>query len=181
MLTIDELKALNGTNPFYMGLGIIKYRITDSIAYHFYCDQTPTIVDGINEHGWNFKSTIIKGILRNRIYIVDGQDPTSTLQVERGVCTVNSKRVIEVPNANVIELYTFDRAEGESYTLKHDMLHRVETITNKVITMVEMEMPFAQRESRVIIDTTQAPICAFSKPKSVAECWEIIEYTLDTK
>ena len=176
MIKIDELRALGG-KPHYMGLGVVKYMFRKDRAYHFYSELAPAIVEDIHEHRFGFTSKVIKGIMKNYIYDVDGQDPKSTLQVERGECHAGAERVIEVPNANIIELCTFTTVEGESYHIAYNTLHRVESITPKVITLLAKE-PRVQNNPRFVTDAANPSVCAFSQPKSEKECWEIIDFTL---
>ena len=177
MLTIDGLRKLGGS-PHYMGLGVVKYFFRDDRAYHFYSELAPAIVDDIHEHRFSFTSKVVKGELKNYIYDVDGQDPNSTLQVERGECKAGAERNIEVPNANIIELCTFTTLAGQSYHISYNTLHRIECVTPKVITLLDKELPFVQTNPRFVTDTAYPSVCAFSQPKTEAECWEIIDFTL---
>lgn len=178
MITIDELRKLGG-QPHYMGLGVIKYAFRGNRAYHFWSDLAPAIVEDIHEHRFGFTSKIVKGELKNYIYNVDGQDPNSTLQVERGECFPGAERIIEVPNANVVEMCTFTTVAGKSYKITYDTLHRVELITPKVITLLDKEVPAVQENPRFITDTSCPSVCAFSQPRTQEECWEVIRYTLE--
>jgi len=175
--TIDQLREQYIGQMFYHGLGMIKFRIDDRFSYHFYSDDTPPIVDGIHDHHYNFKSDILMGIIKNYVYSVDGQDPNSTLRVEqgRGSLTGQQERVVVLENANLVELFSFERSEGESYNMAYDTFHCVETITDKVVTLIDTEIPFAQPHTNVIINTTKENVGAFSQPKSTDRCWEIIE------
>lgn len=180
MITIDQLRALGG-KPHYMGLGCVKYVFKhsgQSCAYHFYSDKAEILVEDIHEHRFGFTSTVKKGILKNYIYDVHGTDPESTLQVERGECKSGAERVVEVANANVVELCTFVTEPEQSYHLHQTTLHRIECLTPKVITMIRRE-PMIETMPRFITDTAKPSVCAFSQPKPVKECWEIIEYTLN--
>lgn len=177
MITIDQLRALNG-RPHYMGLGCVKYVFRQSSqAYHFYSDKAEILVEDIHEHRFGFTSKVIKGELKNYIYDVHSSDPESTLQVERGECKPGAERIVEVANANVVELCTFVTSPGQTYSLHQTTLHRIECVTPKVITVINRE-PMTELMPRFIIDTANPSVCAFSEPKSVKECWEIIEYTL---
>jgi hypothetical protein len=176
MLTIDELRRLGGY-PHYLGLGVIKCRIGHDESYHFYSDRAPVLVNQIHDHRFGFKSTIIKGILRNIIFVIDGQDLNSTLQVERGECKRGAEREVLVANAKMKELCRFDTGVGDSYNIEYDTLHQIELVTPKVITHLKKE-PFSQLEPRFVVDTSEPRVCAMSQPKSQKECWEIIEYTL---
>jgi len=177
MITIDELRQLGGY-AHYMGLGVIKYVFRKNRAYHFWSDLAPAIVEDIHEHRFGFTSKVVKGELKNYIYDVVGQDPNSSLQVERGECVSGAERIIEVPNANIVEMCTFTTVEGKAYTIAYDTLHRVECVTPKVITLLDKNLPFQQENPRFVTDANNPSVCAFSQPKSEKECWEIIEYTL---
>ena len=180
MITIDQLRALGG-RPHYMGLGCVKYVFRGgSQAYHFYSDKAEILVEDIHEHRFAFTSTVKKGTLKNYIYDVHGTDPDSTLQVERGECRPDAERVVEVANASIVELCTFVTAPGQSYHLDQTTLHRIECLTPKVVTLINRE-PMIETKPRFIVDTANPSVCAFSKPKSEKECWELIEYTLDDK
>ena len=177
MITVDELRALDG-RPHYMGLGVIKHMFRGNRAYHFYSDKTLAIVEDIHEHRFGFTSTVIKGELKNYIYEIDGTDPNSTLQVERGECTAGAERNIIQSNINLIEACTFTTLPSQSYHIEYTTLHKVECITPKVITLLTKELPNRQTNPRFITDTANPSVCAFSEPKTEAECWELIEYTL---
>lgn len=177
MITVDELRKLGGY-PHYLGLGVIKCRIGNDRAYHFYCDRAEVLVDQIHDHRFSFKSTIVAGSLKNYIYEITGSDPESTLQVERGRCEVGAHRSIVVHNAKMVEVCNFTSAEGSSYYMPYNTLHQIERLTPVVITYLEKE-PFSQFEPRFVVDTSQPRVCAMSKPKTQDECWEIIEYAID--
>lgn len=177
MLTIDGLRRLGG-EPHYMGLGVVKYMFRGNRAYHFYSERAPAIVDDIHEHRFSFTSKVVKGEMKNYIYEVFGTDENSTLRVERGECTSGAERIIEVENANVVELCNFTTKEGQFYHVDYRTLHRIECISPKVITLLDKELPYEQTNPRFITDSENPSVCAFSQPKSKKECWEIIEYTL---
>lgn len=175
-LTVDKLRKLGGY-PHYLGLGVIKCRLKDDLSYHFYSERSPAIVDNIHEHRFGFTSTVLKGRLKNIIYDVDGSNPESTLQVERGECRPGVERVIEVENAKIIELCSFITPPGESYHIESYTLHRIQWLTDKGITFLEKE-PVVRIDPRFVEDISKPRVCAMSQPKSKEECWEIIEFTL---
>lgn len=177
MITIDELRKMGGY-PHYLGLGVIKCRIGKDEAYHFWSDRSPVLVDQIHDHRFGFTSTVLKGVLKNTIFVVDGQDPDSMLQVERGECKEGAEREILVPNAKMKEVINFTTAPGESYYIAYDTLHQIELMTPKVITHIKKE-PFSQMAPRYVVDTSIERVCAMSQPKTQDECWEIIEYTIN--
>jgi len=176
MISIDELRK-RATYVHYLGLGVIKCRIGKYESYHFYSDRSPVLVNQIHDHRFGFTSTILKGVLKNTIYIIDGQDPESVLQVERGECKKEADREILVTNANMKELTNFTSCAGESYYIAYDTLHQIEVVTPALVTHLKKE-PFSQIAPRFVVDTSVPHICAMSQPKTRNECWEIIEYTL---
>jgi len=89
-----------------------------------------------------------------------------------------AERNIVHANVNLREDCTFTTTVGEEYHIHYRTLHEVELITPKVITLLTKELPFKQTEPHFITDTANPSDCAFSKPMSVKECWEVIEYTL---
>ena len=177
MITIDELRALNAT-PHYMGLGVVKYPFCKNQAYHFYSDRAKVLVEDIHEHRFSFTSRVLKGKLKTYIYDIDGTDPTSTLRVERRECAPGAQQEILQSNINLIERCTFVTEPNQEYHLHYTTLHKIECLTSKVITQIYKELPFAQETPRFITDEARPSVCAFSEPKTVNECWDIIEYTL---
>jgi hypothetical protein len=177
MITIDQLRALNGI-PHYMGLGVVKYPFCKNQSYHFYSDRAKILVEDIHEHRFSFTSRVLKGKLKNYIYEIDGTDPTSTLRVERKECAPDSQQEILLSNINLIERCTFITEPNQEYRMHYTTLHKIECLTTKVITHIYKELPFAQTTPRFIADETKPSVCAFSEPKTVNECWDIIEYTL---
>lgn len=176
MITVDDLRKMGGY-PHYLGLGVIKCRVGADESYHFYSDRAEVLVNQIHDHRFGFTSTILKGVLKNTIYIIDGQDPDSVLQVERGECKKEADREILVANANMKELINFTSCVGESYYIAYDTLHQIEVVTPTLVTHLKKE-PFSQIAPRFVVDTSMPRVCAMSKPKTQDECWEIIEYTL---
>ena len=177
MITVDELRERGGY-PHYLGLGVIKCRIGADESYHFYSDRAPVLVNQIHDHRFGFTSTVLKGRLKNTIYNTDGQDPNSTLQIERGECKKDAERVVITPNAKFVKACEFFTSAGESYYIAYDSLHQVEYLTPKIITHLFKE-PITQVEPRFVVDTTVPRVCAMSEPKTQDECWEIIEYTIN--
>ena len=177
MITIDKLRNLNYSNVICYGTGVVKLHLGGSKIYRFYSDIST--LDEIHDHRCNFTSTVLKGILRNRIYELSICNADSTLQVIRSECKPNAERIVEEDNATIIEVCNFTTCVGESYYLKYDLLHKVERVTPKVITFMEKELPNIQSSSRIIMDeSVEDHISPLSTTKSEAECWEIIDFTL---
>lgn len=178
MITIDELRKLDGMAR-YNGTGVVKLHVGKSLIYRFYSDMAAVVSEDIHEHRCSFTSTVLKGVLKNYIYEVSGQDPKSTLQVVRSECKANADKIIEVSNAVISEQCNFTTVAGQSYHIAYNTLHQIERVTPKVITLMEKE-PNTQDAARIVMDISKADyVCPISVKKSVKECWEIIEYTLN--
>jgi len=178
MQTIDEFRKMGG-KPMYVGNGSVKLLFNNGYnVYNFYSDRAELLVDDIHDHRSGFSSTILKGTLRNILYKIDGQDPSSKFRLEYGECKEGVERVIVQDNVIFSETCRFDNIEGTSYYMEHDVLHNIELITPTVITHM-IRKPKAKDAPNFIVDTTKPFVCAFSEPKSKDECWEIIEYTLN--
>lgn len=178
MITIDELRKLGGLAK-YNGTGVVKLHVGRTQIYRFYSDMATTVSEDIHEHRCNFTSTVLKGVLKNYIYDVAGQDPASILEIVRSKCEANAEKIIEVPNAVLIEQCNFTTMPGESYYLAYNVLHQIERVTPKVVTLMQKE-PNVQEAARIVMDTSITEyVCPISVKKSEKECWEIIEYTLN--
>ena len=178
MYTIDEFRKMNG-KPMYVGTGTIKLLVNNGYnVYNFYSDKAELLVDDIHDHRSPFSSTILKGTLRNILYKIDGQDTDSNYRLEYGECKEGTERVIVQDNVLYSETCRFDNIEGTSYSMDHDVLHRIELITPTVITHM-IRKPLVKDAPNFIVDKRKPFVCAFSKPKSKSECWEIIEYTIN--
>ena len=179
MITIDELRILNGT-PAQEGLGVIKFRFNEHQAYHFYSGEIHKVRNtGIHNHHHSFTSEVLKGELKNYIYRVDGTDPDSTYQIIRKKSKINAKYIIEQNNVNLIEACSFTTMAGQSYHIEYTTLHKIECKASKVITYLNFQSRPRQETINFARDTS---LSIFSKPhpsKSESQCWEIIEDILN--
>ena len=176
-LTMDYLRGL-GANPHYNGLGVVKLPINSRYGYHFYSERAEIMCENVHEHRFNFRSTVLKGTLRNFLYTIKAGNPASSLIMEQGGCYAGSVKEIVASGFDLEESVTFDTSAGDSYWIRHDQLHKVQAVTNTVITFLEKE-PTVLEHGRLIHDTENPVPCAFSAPKPASECWDIIEYTLN--
>jgi hypothetical protein len=179
-LTIDALRELGDREsviPHYMGLGVVKLPVSPRYAYHFYSDQAEIFCDPIHEHRFNFTSTVVRGRFKNTLYTLFDDDPNSPYVVEEGECGPDTEKNITMRNVRIHESASFVTSEGESYSLAYDTWHRVECLTNKVITFLDKQ-PFVHYMGRILQDSRNPLPCSFSRPKTVKNCWEIIEYTI---
>ena len=66
---------------------------------------------------------------------------------------------------------------GESYNINHSVMHKVETIGRKVISLLEKQ-PVAADALFILDKNIVWKDEELFNLKSEKECWEIIEYTL---
>lgn len=179
MITIDELRKLNG-QAHYMGLGVIKYNFGDDwSAYHFYSDQIPILVDDIHDHRYSFTSTIKKGILKTYIYDIHPVDQYTDHKFVGRLCSPESQPEVIHENINLIETANFTTIEGNSYSIDYRTLHRVELVTKHVITYIHDKSPMEQKMPHFITDKRNEEVCAFSHRMNKKQCWDLIEYILE--
>ena len=176
-LTLDYLRGL-GAKPHYNGLGVVKLPINSKYSYHFYSELAQAICENVHEHRFSFRSTVLKGTLRNFLYTIKSGNPDSSLILEQGSCLPGSVKETMEAGFDLEDSVTFDTSAGQSYWIRYDQLHKVQALTNTVITFLEKEQAVIT-EGRIIQDTENPAPCAFSAPKTAAECWDIIEYTLN--
>jgi hypothetical protein len=176
MITIDYLRRLGGTiRP--EGIGVLKYRVGNE-AYHFYDGTIHEVRNtGIHQHYWNFSSEVIKGELRNRMYVVNGTDSNSTLQVVRKKDANTKKFSVEQDNITLTEAYSFSTVAKQSYYLYYTVFHKIEMMSPKVVTHLRCSLR-VQETIGYIKDTT---IQTHEPNPSMTEdeCWEIAEDILN--
>jgi len=180
MITIDELRNAS-RKVSYGGIGVVRLELSLERMYRFYSDMTPDMTAGIHDHLYSFKSTVVKGALKNYVYSIAGQNPDSTLQVVRCKWKENADTTVEVSNAIITERCHFTTIVGQSYYLEHSTLHQIERVTPKIITLMERGQHI-RNTGRVVLDASVTDhLSAMIVDKSEKECWEIIEYTLSDK
>lgn len=176
MITIDELRKLGGT-PRQGGMGVIKWRVSPSLAYHFYSGDTHEVRGtGIHKHNLGMTSTILKGELRNYIYEIRGVDDDSTLQLIKKHNKLNADYTISQDKINLVEACTFTTVAGKSYTLDIDTLHSIECVADQTITEVRWDTSHQWKTAEFVVDTAEWDNDEKPRPRMTEEeCWEIVE------
>jgi len=180
MLTIDGLRKLNG-HVVCHPLGAVRLLFSrggKQLVYHFYSDKSPMQdPTNLHNHPYTFTSRIFKGVLRNFIYdVTESETPTPHKMIQRECCEGSETPTIHA-NVNRVNTLTFDVSEGQSYEIHHSVIHRIELRTPKVISLLDRGpnvcMPYFVLEQHIEHKDEE-----LFNLKSVKECWEIIEYTL---
>lgn len=181
MLTIDGLKKLNG-QIVYHPLGAIRLifsRGGKKLVYHFYSDQSPMQdPTNLHNHPYTFTSKIFKGTLRNFIYDVSESETETKHKMIQRECCENSPTPIIHENVERVNTLTFDVSEGQSYNIHHSVIHRIELVTPKVISLLE-KGPTVIKPYFVLEQHIEHKDGELFNLKPESECWEIIKYTLE--
>lgn len=185
MKTIDELRKLACRPLTYHPQGCIRLTFGKDFenVYHFYSDRTPILVkeshshDNIHTHPYSFKSTVIKGTIRNHIYQWEESEEATDHCIVRRQCRAGMPWHPEQSNITFKKVLTFDTHENDSYTIEYSVMHKVEWMTPKIITLLEKSQ-IMQEPTFILPQDTLYTEEELFELKSEEECWDIIEYTL---
>jgi len=179
MIGIDELRKIH-KRIVYHPLGAIRVTFGEDNenVYHFYSDKTPMLnTENIHNHPYSFKSTILRGCLRNIIYDYTVTDEAADHRMFTRGCWKGAPLTVVHDNVEVTKTLTFETNENDSYYIHCSVLHKIESVTPKLITLlekgpVEHEPSFIWHQGVGFTEGQQFGL------KSEKECWEIVEYTL---
>jgi hypothetical protein len=180
MLNIDELRKIAVRKVVYHPLGAIRLTFGKNFenVYHFYSDKTPMLsADNIHTHPYSFKSTIIKGGVRNHVYHWEESNEPTKHCMMRKECRAGETWNFEHSNVTYNKVLTFDTYENNSYTIDYTVMHKIELLAPKVISLLEksavmQEPTFILPQDKLYTEEELFDL----KPED--ECWEIIKYTL---
>lgn len=177
MITIDELRKLKG-RAVYHPLGAIRLMFGRGFVYHFYSDQSPMMSDeNIHTHPYSFKSTVYKGGVRNIVYHYEETDQDTECRLLERACREGACERDLYDNVNFHEALRFDTMAGNSYNIHYSVMHKIELIGPKVISLLEKQPNESDALFILDKDIVWNDDELFGL-KSEEECWEIIEYTL---
>ncbi len=178
MITIDELRRLNGRIT-YQPLGAVRITFRKNLIYQFYSKLTPPVnPDNYHTHPYSFNSTIIKGGIRNHIYHFEESNEETKCRLQARACRRGVPLTTVYENVNFNEVLTYDTYEGNSYDMHYTVMHKIEPLGPKVISLLRKGP--AEDDVLFIFDKT----VHFTEEelfdlKTKDECWEIVEYTLN--
>ena len=178
MITIDELRKLVIKLPARSGVGGIKAKTADRV-YRFYNEQLiERRTDDVHTHTFGFHSTVEKGVLRNILYDVIVTDEESEYKLVQGKCQKGLQPPTVAENVIVKETFRTDMPTGTEYQIAQDAFHRVEFVTDSVVTsIVPTFIPTG--DPKYAIEKSAEYVCPWGENKvSPAQCWEIIDTIL---
>ena len=171
-LDIDWLRK-NHTRLYYFGLGFIQLKIDEQFRLHFYTSYLPAINDDIHNHRYWFKSTVLKGSITNRLYVV-GDGDSHVMRNESCNPDIDAPPLEKPCCATLISTKT--HAAGDTYYLSDNEFHTVES--DYCITLLERS-PYTRELAQVVTPAGESSICPFSKKISENKLWEIMERMLN--
>lgn len=172
ILDIDFLKK-NHLMIHYFGLGFIQIKINDIYRAHFYTFDLPitSAEEEIHNHRYSFRSQIVKGTLRQKIYALKEGD--SHLLI-KDACAPGSKPEGEPIPTGITMLadneYTGPQSE---YFIAHKTFHTVEAIS-ECITLLNRG-PYKKELADIVYPKENKLVCPFSENVSEDKLWEIVE------
>lgn len=173
MITIDKLRETATNKPHYCVAGGIKLKTTDG-AVRFYNESfVPRIADTIHTHTYGFHSTVLKGTMRHIIYDVKPVEEETNYNLLQIKCMKGEPQNVIAENVTVTETLRTDMPEGSKYSINADIFHRVEFVTDSVVTIIN---PFEKGcDPLYAINKEIGYVCPWSFSLSLADCWEIID------
>lgn len=148
-------------------------KIDEVSRMHFYTAELPAIVDeGIHNHRYDFKSTILKGEFEQQLYqAVDGDDYIR----EYESCKEGVEAVQPGVPCGIFWTGTHHYQAGSSYSLNSKTFHEV--YAKWCVTLVERASPVHQY-AEVIRPKGSPKVCPFSQKVEEARLWAIVEEML---
>lgn len=180
-MNIKSLKEIG--NPHYFGLGFIQLKINVEERLHFYHPEIMPILDQeeIHDHRYSFESTVIKGSLKNELFIFD---KIENEKAKYGLFEVSCKKEDAgheprfLSGVKPIEITTFTCGHDQKYSLSHRAFHRIEYFEP---TITHLKRGNIIKDYANVIKEKDAPaVCPFSKVMTQDELWEIIEGILNS-
>jgi len=179
MISIDELRALNGHVTFH-AFGVVKLRVKANEYWHFYSDKTPVVIENnIHSHPYEYESKILFGGIRHHIYNVEPTTEKTQNSYQAKIGLTRDLLTMVHDNVNVIKSAVFDTYKDDTYYISHSTLHEVELITPKCVTYLKSG-PYLRKFFLVVEEgVTYTREQVLTQRATESECWEIIRYTLD--
>ncbi|MGV7235523.1 MAG: hypothetical protein ACQ9ET_04620 [Nitrosomonadaceae bacterium] len=184
MITVDELRKMGGRIA-YTPVGLIRIEPNKYQLYHFYSPDAPPILEeNVHTHPQSFKSTVIKGGIRNHIYRVDDVMEETDYCVRCVKFRVppalqqSSTKTAKVVRKNVSyeKCVTFDTYEGNNYDLHYTTMHEVEILEPKTATILDCRPHIGAYPDVFFVmgkDVSYTKEQLHNR-KTEKECWEIV-------
>ena len=183
-LSLNSLKDASksyGSKPYWFGLGFIQLKLNDVSRVHYWCPWIPAPErEEIHDHRYNFKSTVVAGVLHFELYEPTPmqRDHVFTHELFQTDCAPGHEGNKD-PKAYPVTLEhrgTYDVHAGSSYWFSEKQFHTTEG-TRFAITYLEREEKTKQFAN--VIKPKGAPVsCPFAKTLPEDECWSYIEQAI---
>lgn len=176
-LDIHWLKA-NHQMIHFFGLGFIQIKIDEKRRLHFYHSELPPFVDQPHNHRYDFTSMVLKGSLKNVIW-VKTDNPNGEPCVHRyDSCTSDDSIVLpETKETRRLIFNEFSTSKGSSYSLRKEMFHQVIVEQYPTITLLTRG-PKEYEFASILEPLDYQPVCPFSRNLPEDELWVIVEKCL---
>lgn len=119
------------------GLGFIQFKMKNGKRFHFYDKMFKTVDDDIHNHRYDFKSTIIKGTLKETLYDISGKPiPNSKLLHCKETDCQNGNIPLKLPDMYASVISTLTHHKNSTYIRNVYEYHTVES--DYCVTMLEL-------------------------------------------
>ena len=171
LLNIDELRSYD-VDPHYFGLGFIQLKIKEHERVHFYHNSLPVIAEEPHDHRYSFRSTVLQGTFFQTLYTFERCSDGGYYKHYES-CTADKEAPKNVIRGHLNNVAETEHVADTTYNISADTFHTISTQDN-CITHLRRNVPHKEFASVIRVPNSE-PVCPFSKPIPVKECWELIE------
>jgi hypothetical protein len=170
---IDWIKT-NCTKIHPFGLGFIQVKLNDSERMHFYHPDFQREREELHNHRYDFRSTIIRGVLYQEIYEFCNTRETlipPTHELYETDCLSHKEEVVIQGQGIPMLEYSGYHSVGSEYSLPHSSLHRVEA--QSCVTFLRRGAK-VKATAQVVREIGTVPACPFSEKIEESQMWEMV-------
>ena len=178
---LDNLKQ---HEVFLAGKGVAGVIVRHDLAYHFYTEDCPRLIDDLHSHKRSYTSYIEYGEVRNHIYEIKGTNRFGgkflmnidcELLCGKGGCAPHQ---IAQCNLNVEKIDEITTKQGESYSLTYDQFHKFELVSSGPVVTRMTYSKIMQPNTQIIVDRDYVMTKCCPPTASENELWDMIESCL---
>ncbi len=153
----------------YFGLGFIQIKINEHKRFHFYHKDILATTDDIHNHTYDFKSTILRGTLTERLYLIsNGNDYYQKISN----CKLGSTNSILENKVNANLICEITHLQNDSYHRKTTEYHTV--YSDYGVTMLERGNKLNDTAIILIKNLDELHTCPFKNNYTIPQLWEIV-------
>ena len=156
------------------GLGFIQIKLGEKERVHVYTPEVTLTSDEeeIHNHRYDFKSTVLKGSLKNKIYKISPSDKGTFTLVDEACNPDVPKSKNQILVLKPLLISEFTTTANYSYFLDKDTFHQVQA-EKGTITLVERG-PVIKDMAQIVFSNKQIPTCPFSVNLEESQLWDIV-------